>query len=484
MASRRLREVVPIAGLPGHDKLRRRTTRRIRRLTRALGPVRELDVTLDLLDKWPSGDDAAVAAALDVVRARVREAREAQRAALVAAIPPATAAEVFARLREPGERLIAAGQRAPAPSEPVAPWRVALARRVSRRAEALGLAIDAAGLLYEPERLHGVRIAAKKTRYVLEVTGDTRLAGTVRLVTALKRGQELLGDLHDLQVASGFVAAVRVCVDQRRPRRARCPARRKMSRAPCRVRPQSRATGARRRAHAPRRAAEAAPSCPRKRGRRQRPGTGRFPGRLSGATVMAEPITLYLIRHGVAEERGEKWPDDTLRPLTARGKARLRESATELLALDVRFDEIVTSPLVRARQTADVLANAFAEAPKVTSLTSLAGGNRVVDVIADLAKFAKRQHLALVGHEPGLGLIAARLVGSRHAIQFKKGAVCCIEVEALPPEGAGDLVWFATPKMLRSWSGQAAVVIDATATPRSPPAPSPPFGTTMMPSRM
>ena len=171
---------------------------------------------------------------------------------------------------------------------------------------------------------------------------------------------------------------------------------------------------------------------------------------MSGDIAMAEPITLYLIRHGVAEERGEKWPDDTLRPLTTRGKARLRESAAGLLALDVRFDEIVTSPLVRARQTADVLASVFAEAPKVTSLTSLAGGNRVVDVIADLAKFAKRQHLALIGHEPSIGLLAARLVGSRHALPFKKGAVCCIQVEALPPEGAGDLIWFATPKMLRS----------------------------------
>ena len=209
VASRRLREVVPIAGRPGHDKLRRKTARRIRRLTRALGPVRELDVTLDVLDKWPAENQPEVAAALEVVRAHVRLARDARRADLVEAFPPAGAGDTIQRLREPGERLIAAGQRATAGAEDVTPWRVTLAQRIASRAAALEQAIDDAGVLYEPERLHGVRIATKKTRYVLEVTGETRLAGTARLVTALKGGQEMLGDLHDLQIAAGFVAEAR-----------------------------------------------------------------------------------------------------------------------------------------------------------------------------------------------------------------------------------------------------------------------------------
>ncbi len=67
-------------------------------------------------------------------------------------------------------------------------------------------------------------------------------------------------------------------------------------------------------------------------------------------------IELYLIRHGVAEERGEAWPDDFKRPLTADGMSRLRKSVRGLARLGVSFDVIVTSPLVRTRQTAEAVA--------------------------------------------------------------------------------------------------------------------------------
>jgi phosphohistidine phosphatase len=116
----------------------------------------------------------------------------------------------------------------------------------------------------------------------------------------------------------------------------------------------------------------------------------------------------------------------------------------------MRVDEILTSPLVRTRQTAELLAAAFARPPKVTDLASLAVGGRPSAVIADLARFSKRRHLALVGHAPGIGDVAARLLGARHGLDFKKGAVCGIEVDALPPTRAGTLLWFATPRMLRS----------------------------------
>ena len=65
---------------------------------------------------------------------------------------------------------------------------------------------------------------------------------------------------------------------------------------------------------------------------------------------------LYLIRHGVAAERGEEYPDDSKRPLTSEGIARLRRRRKALEALGVGFDQILTSPLVRTRQTADVFA--------------------------------------------------------------------------------------------------------------------------------
>ena len=158
---------------------------------------------------------------------------------------------------------------------------------------------------------------------------------------------------------------------------------------------------------------------------------------------------LYLIRHGVAEERGEAWPDDAKRPLTQDGTSKLRKSARALKSLGVVIDVIVTSPFVRTRQTAEIFAAGLEPHPHVVTAESLEPGGSVAGVLSDLEKQAKRQRIALVGHEPGIGELAARLVGTRHAIPFKKGAVCRIDVEGLPSPGPGDLRWFLTPKVLR-----------------------------------
>jgi phosphohistidine phosphatase len=163
---------------------------------------------------------------------------------------------------------------------------------------------------------------------------------------------------------------------------------------------------------------------------------------------MADPIELYLIRHGLAEDRGEAWPDDTKRPLTHKGMARLRREAAALEALGVKFDQVLTSPLVRARQTAEIMA-LVGKAPIGTS-HGLAPGGTVAQVIEELGRHGAHTRIALVGHEPGIGELAARLLGSRSALEFKKGAVCRIDVETLPPARAGHLRWFATPKMLRA----------------------------------
>jgi phosphohistidine phosphatase len=158
---------------------------------------------------------------------------------------------------------------------------------------------------------------------------------------------------------------------------------------------------------------------------------------------------LYLIRHGVAEERGEAWPDDSKRPLTQDGMSKLRKIARALETLEVNFDVIVSSPLVRTRQTAEIIAGGLDPHPHIVTSDALAPGGSAAAALSDLEKHAKRERIALVGHEPGIGELAARLVGSRHPIPFKKGAVCRIDVERMPPAGPGDLRWFLTPKMLR-----------------------------------
>ena len=159
---------------------------------------------------------------------------------------------------------------------------------------------------------------------------------------------------------------------------------------------------------------------------------------------------LFLIRHGLAEERGEAWPDDTKRPLTEEGMTSLRKEARGLARLGVTFDVVLTSPLVRARQTAEIVAAGFDPRPHVATIDSLAPGAPYAAVIADLEKHLRKGRIALVGHEPALGELAARLIGTRHPIALKKGAVCRIDVDTLPPAGPGSLRWFLTPKVLRA----------------------------------
>jgi phosphohistidine phosphatase len=158
---------------------------------------------------------------------------------------------------------------------------------------------------------------------------------------------------------------------------------------------------------------------------------------------------LYLIRHGLAEGRGTAWPDDARRPLTERGMTRLRKEVRALDAMGVALDAVLTSPLVRSRQTAEIVASGFDPRPPVVLVEALAPGGSAVAVIAALGQQSKRERLALVGHEPGLGELAARLIGARRPIPFKKGAICRIDVDEFPPATSGTLRWFLTPKMLR-----------------------------------
>jgi phosphohistidine phosphatase SixA len=111
---------------------------------------------------------------------------------------------------------------------------------------------------------------------------------------------------------------------------------------------------------------------------------------------------------------------------------------------------ILTSPLVRTRQTAESVAAAFDARPPIVAIDSLAPGGTYPAVINDLEKQSRRTRIALVGHEPGIGEVAARLAGSRHAFEFRKGAVCRIDVDELPLSGAGTLRWFLTTKIMKA----------------------------------
>jgi phosphohistidine phosphatase len=158
---------------------------------------------------------------------------------------------------------------------------------------------------------------------------------------------------------------------------------------------------------------------------------------------------VYVVRHGIAEERGPQWPDDSKRPLTNRGIRELHQIARGLVRIGVVVDVILTSPLVRAKQTAEALATVLDPTPGVIVTDSLSPGAAHATLLAELAKHARHKNLALVGHEPGIGAAAARLAGLRRPLEFKKGAVTRIDLDEFPPGRPGMLRWFATPKMLR-----------------------------------
>ena len=160
-------------------------------------------------------------------------------------------------------------------------------------------------------------------------------------------------------------------------------------------------------------------------------------------------LELYLIRHGVAAERGDDFPDDSKRPLTNAGISRLRKEAKALDALGVAFDHIITSPLVRTKQTADIFAETLKSKPSVSQSDALAPAGTSTAVVQELAKHMRKGRIALVGHEPNIGELAARLIGARMPFEFKKGAICRIDFEVFPPKGMGQLRWFVTPRMLR-----------------------------------
>ena len=162
-------------------------------------------------------------------------------------------------------------------------------------------------------------------------------------------------------------------------------------------------------------------------------------------------MKLVLFRHGPAGRRdARRWPDDRERPLTGIGKKRTRKAALGIARLEPKLAHIWTSPLVRARETAERLAQAYDPPPKITVVDALAPG---MDPLRDLAAESRREPgatIALVGHEPDLGALAGRLVGrDTSALPLKKAGGCAIAMNGLVRAGSGELEWLLPPSVLR-----------------------------------
>jgi len=162
--------------------------------------------------------------------------------------------------------------------------------------------------------------------------------------------------------------------------------------------------------------------------------------------------TLCIMRHGLAVARGSvRFSDDDQRPLTAEGRQKMREIAQGLNRVGFELDWIVTSPLVRAAETADIMAKSIESGAPVEACDAMRPGGSPEELIAFLAKRPNRTRVLVVGHEPDLSELAARLIGAGgHAnLGFKKGGCCMISFEESPPKAPGQLEWWLTPRLLR-----------------------------------
>jgi phosphohistidine phosphatase len=157
---------------------------------------------------------------------------------------------------------------------------------------------------------------------------------------------------------------------------------------------------------------------------------------------------LCIMRHGVAADRG-LYPGDAKRPLTPEGKERMQEIAQGLAKTGFEPDWIVSSPYMRAAETADIVAEAFGL--RVESCDALQPGGVPELVLEFLARQASRKSVVVVGHEPDLSQLAAGLLGAgrNRDFAFKKGGCCLISFERFPPKPPGRLVWWLTPRILR-----------------------------------
>ena len=164
-------------------------------------------------------------------------------------------------------------------------------------------------------------------------------------------------------------------------------------------------------------------------------------------------MRVYLLRHAIAVPRQPKrGRGDAERPLTREGRSRMERAARGMKALGIRFDLVLTSPLVRALQTAEIAARVLPPATGVRRYRPLVPGSSTSAAIGGLSAMAPATSVLLVGHEPDLSRLAAHMLvgfGGDVPILLKKGGLCRIDFEGTPRPAAGRLVFMATPKILR-----------------------------------
>ena len=162
-------------------------------------------------------------------------------------------------------------------------------------------------------------------------------------------------------------------------------------------------------------------------------------------------MILYLVRHAIAVESGTPGYADEDRPLTEEGIERMQRAARGLARLIDPPDLIASSPLLRAKQTAEILAVALQSRDGVSEWPALIPSAAASKVLPQIkGQNGDSGAILLVGHEPHISLLTALLMGTApHAFAYKKGGVCALECPAKITQGSAKMMWFLTPKQLR-----------------------------------
>jgi phosphohistidine phosphatase len=162
-------------------------------------------------------------------------------------------------------------------------------------------------------------------------------------------------------------------------------------------------------------------------------------------------MDLFIVRHAWAGEHGDpRWADDSQRPLTGDGRERFAQLVDKLVRRGFSPEAIATSPMVRCRQTADLIAAGVDGKPTIIELDDLLPGGDVESLL-EWTVLQSRQHnqVAWVGHAPDVCRLTAHVIGGGDAwLRFSKGAVAAIRFDGLPAAGAGELRWMVTAKVL------------------------------------
>ena len=163
-------------------------------------------------------------------------------------------------------------------------------------------------------------------------------------------------------------------------------------------------------------------------------------------------MKLYILRHAIAEDRDENlYPDDSLRHLTEKGEKKMVKIAEHLKDIGLQPDLILTSPYVRAYETAKIVAKTFGIKKKQLVLNDhLTPSGFAKDLIAEINENYRVENLMLVGHEPYLSDLVAMLVAGEPSVSIamKKGGLCCLSIDNLGYEKCATLEWLMMPAQL------------------------------------